>query len=224
MIRAFLVEDHELMRRGLELMFAGIPDIELTGCAGSAASLMSLLPGLELDILLLDPGLPDADGPELIHKVHTLRPNLPILILTAQPEDAAAARLFDAGASGYVSKAVSPETLAQAVRRVAGGKRYVSPQLAEILMLRTRSRSELDALPPREYQVLCYLADGLRTNDIAVRMGVTPQSVSTWRRRLLDRLGLESPGELYVWAAQHLDPDADGATDGAVRQPANEPR
>lgn len=206
MIRVFVADDHTIVREGLKRLIDGSRDMVLSGEAATGDELLSTIRDAATDVLVLDISMP---GPGFLETMRILRESsarLPILVLSTHPEDLYAVRSFKAGAAGYLSKNRSVGELLRAIRRVRNGGKYVTSSLAEKLV------SYLDgetAEPPheqlsdREYQVLVALAQGLSVKLIGAKLNVSPKTVSTYRARLLEKMGLESEADLVRYAVEH---------------------
>ncbi|HET8645769.1 MAG TPA: response regulator transcription factor, partial [Vicinamibacteria bacterium] len=199
-------DDHAIVRRGLKELLGEASDIEVAAEAASAQEALDCVRQQAFDVAVLDLGLPGRGGLELLAEIKAERPALPVLILTMQPEDQYAVRALRAGAAGYVTKESAPEVLVQAVRRVAAGGRYVSPTLAEKLAEIVEGGGERDpheALSNREFQVFRRLGAGRTVSQIAEELSLSVKTVSTYRTRILEKMGLETNAELMRYAVRH---------------------
>lgn len=206
MIRIFIADDHPVVRRGLKQMLADEPGLAVVGEAGTAAEVLRAARSADWDLLLLDLSLPDRHGLEVLRDVRELCPRRPVLILSAHPEEQFAVRLLRAGAAGYLTKDSAAEELVRAVRKVYAGGRYVSPELAERLadaLAPDADRPPHERLTDREYQVLCLIAGGQTVSEIAERLDLSVKTVSTYRARLLEKMGLHSNAALTSYAVRH---------------------
>lgn len=204
MIRILVVDDHALVRRGLIEILQRLPDVARFGEAGTAAEALALARE-PWDIVLLDLGLPDRHGLDVLRDLHARQPELPVLILTMFPEDQLALRLLEAGAAGYLTKESAPEELLRAVGRVMAGHKYLSPTMAQTLAdgYGGASSSVHQQLSDRELEVLRLLAAGRAIKDISRQLGLSPKTVTTYRSRLLHKLGMTTNAELTFYATQH---------------------
>jgi len=160
----------------------------------------------EFDVVLLDLTIPGLSGLDVLKQVKSEKPNLRVLILSVHPEDQYAVRVLRAGAWGYVTKASAPEQLIGAIRKVHGGKRYVSPVLAEQLAEHLEPGAATmphERLSDREYQVLCLLASGKTVTEIADALALSVKTVSTYRSRILEKMGMRSNAELTRYAIEN---------------------
>jgi DNA-binding NarL/FixJ family response regulator len=160
----------------------------------------------DFDVVLLDLTIPGLSGLDVLKQVKSEKPNLRVLILSVHPEDQYAVRVLRAGAWGYVTKASAPEQLIAAIRKVHEGRRYVSPVLAEQLAEHLEPGAATmphESLSDREYQVLCLLASGKTATEIADALALSVKTVSTYRSRILEKMGMRSNAELTHYAIQN---------------------
>lgn len=206
MIRVLIADDHAIVRRGIRELLAETPDIEVGAEAATPAEALERVRREPFDVAVLDLSLPGRGGLDLLAELKAERPELPVLILTMHPEDQYAVRALKAGAAGYLTKESAPEVLVDAVRRVAGGGRYVSPALAEKLALHiggAAGSEPHEALSDREFQVLRLLAAGRTVGEIAEELSLSVKTVSTYRARVLRKMGLKTNAELMQYAFRH---------------------
>lgn len=206
MIRVILTDDHAVVRRGLRQIVADAGDIEVVGEAQDYGELAALMRGTECDVLLLDISMPGKNGLEVLKIVRERNPRLPVLILSTFPEDQYALRALKAGASGYVGKNSAPESLVDAIRLVARGKKYITPELAAQLAERigeNTTQAPHELLSDREYETLRLIASGMKLADIAVALELSPKTVSVYRARLLEKMNLKNNAELTHYALKN---------------------
>jgi DNA-binding NarL/FixJ family response regulator len=205
MNRILVVDDHALVRRGLIEILQSLPDGVEFGEAGSAAEALVLALGARWDVVLLDLGLPDRHGLDVLRELHQARPTLPVLILTMFPEDQLALRVLELGASGYLTKESAPEELVRALQRVMSGHKYLSPAMTQAVAdgLGGPGPAPHDQLSDRELEVLRMLAAGRPITAISRQLGLSPKTVTTYRARLLHKLKMKSNAELTFYATQH---------------------
>lgn len=205
MNRILVVDDHALVRRGLIELLQNLPDGVQFGEAGTAAEALALALGQRWDVVLLDLGLPDRHGLDVLRELHAARPQLPVLILTMFPEDQLALRVLEIGASGYLTKESAPEELLLALKRVLGGHKYLSPAMSQAVADGLGSPPPVphEQLSDRELEVLRLLAAGRPITAISRHLGLSPKTVTTYRARLLHKLGMKSNAELTFYATQH---------------------
>ncbi|HET9834957.1 MAG TPA: response regulator transcription factor [Rhodanobacteraceae bacterium] len=205
MIRVVLVDDHELVRSGFRLILSGQTDIEVVGEAGDAEEGLRLIRAQEPDVALLDVHMPGMSGIELTERVR--RADLPtqIIILTVVDDARFPRRLLQSGALGYLTKACPADELLTAVRNVAQGKRYLNATLAREMALAALDgeSSPLESLSSRELEVALMLARGIAINEIAECLHLSPKTVSTYKQRLLEKLGVEHTIALAHLLAAH---------------------
>jgi DNA-binding NarL/FixJ family response regulator len=207
-MKIILVDDHPVVRQGIRLMLAADPELEVTAEAATAEAAIELLrkPELLVDLLILDLNLPDQNGMVVLQESKRQRPALAVLIMSIQPEEHMAVRALKLGASGYLNKEAAPEELLRAVRTIGRGKRYISPTLAEWLALDVSGHRESlphERLSDREYQVFCLMAGGKSISEIAELLSRSPNTISTYRARILRKMGIETNSGLTQYAIQH---------------------
>ena len=153
------------------------------------------------DIVILDISLGGKSGLDLLKEIRTLQPRLPVLIFSMHSEEVYARRAISAGARGYITKGSSSEELYAAINKIANGGRYISPALAErIIFTSDGDRSPHESLSPREYEVMLLIAKGVSNKEIAERLGIDSRTVTTHRRRLLDKMNMQTDADLNEYA------------------------
>ena len=204
-IKVLLVDDHSIVRNGIRMMIDTADDIEVTGEAASAIEALSIMQQKSFDIALLDIELPDSSGLDLLKILRKKYPKLIILMLSIYSEEIYATRALKYGASGYMSKDCSIETLVMAIRKAAAGGRYVSPELSEAFATSIGSKkiSSHTDLSDRELEVLKQLAKGTSLVNIATKLHLSSNTVTTYRGRVLDKLGLKSNAALTHYAIEN---------------------
>ncbi|MGD1073262.1 MAG: response regulator transcription factor [Bryobacteraceae bacterium] len=204
MIRVLIADDHPIVRRGLIQIVASQPDLQVTAECGDGNEALRLVETRSLDVAVLDIGMPGISGLELLSRLRSQHPRLPVLILSAYPESELAVRVLKAGAAGYLNKEMAPEELVAAIRRVAAGRRYVSPETAEMLADSVAGGDEQPhaALSDREYQVLLEIASGRTVGEIAADMNLSVKTVSTYRTRVLEKMNMRNNAELMHYVIQ----------------------
>ncbi len=202
-MRILIVDDHAVVRRGLrEILVEEFPGAHV-GEAASVAEAVGMTRAGRWDLVILDLNLPGGSGLDALKEIKQLQPRLPVLVLSIYPEDQYAVRVLEAGASGYLTKEMAPAGLVEAARKSLAGGRYVSPALAERLALRLapgRRDAPHETLSDREFQVLRMIASGRTVGQIAQELGLSVKTVSTYRTRLLDKMGLKNNAELTRYA------------------------
>ena len=215
MIEVILCDDHALIRRGIRDTLSDASDIRVVGEAGDYGELRSLFRSLTgppsgktipCDVLVLDINLPGRCGLDALHALKDEGSSVKVLVVSMYPEDQYAIRALRAGAYGYVNKGGDPQLLVQAVRTVAQGRKYVTPEIAQMLVESlTAPSTELahNKLSDRELQTLIMIASGKRLADIALGLTLSPKTVSVYRARVLEKLGLSNNSELTVYAIRN---------------------
>lgn len=205
-IKILVADDHAIFRRGLkETLRSEFPKASFAE-AKTAEEAVEQIRQRDWDIVVLDISMPGRTGLEILREAKTLRPSMPILILSMYPEEQFARRALRAGASGYVTKESVAEELTEAVRRVLRGGRYVSTNLAERLASDLGRRGDAplhERLSDREFQVLRMIASGMTVKDIAEKLEVSVKTVSTYRARVLLKTALRSTADLVRYAVQN---------------------
>ena len=217
MIQVILCDDHALIRRGIRDTLADAADIRVVGEAGDYGELRALLRNLgpdstepgratTCDVLVLDINLPGRSGLDVLHVLKDEGATLKVLVVSMYPEDQYAIRALRAGAYGYVNKGGDPQLIVQAVRTVAQGRKYVTPEIAQMLvesLTAPVTEHAHDKLSDRELQTLVMIASGKRLSDIAEELTLSPKTVSVYRARVLEKLGLQNNSELTVYAIRN---------------------
>ena len=206
MVKVFLVDDHEVVRRGLIDLLASDPDLEVIGEAGSVAEAMARIPALRPDVAVLDVRLPDGNGVELCRELLSDLPDLRCLMLTSFTSDEAMLNAVLAGASGYVVKDIKGMELARAIKDVGAGKSLLDNRAAAALMAKLRDAAErtdpLVGLTDQERILLGLLGEGLTNKQIAARMFLAEKTVKNYVSRLLAKLGMERRTQAAVFASK----------------------
>jgi two-component system, NarL family, invasion response regulator UvrY len=203
MLKIIITDDHPVVRGGLKQLVADHSDMELVGEAQDAAELLELLGKRSCDVLVLDISMPGRSGLEVAKEIKSKWPHVAVLMLTMYPEEQYAMRAFRAGAAGYLTKDTAPAELIGAIRRVAAGGKYVTPTLADkMIAYLDLGAGELlyENLSDREFDVLRKLASGRTVGEIANELFLSPNTVSTYRTRLLEKLNLSTTAELIHYA------------------------
>ncbi|MCL4800883.1 MAG: response regulator transcription factor [Burkholderiales bacterium] len=205
MIRILIADDHAIVRAGLKQFIADEIDMEVTAEAATGAAAVDLVRNAEFDVVLLDIAMPEGSGVDTLRQLKQMRPELPVLILSTYGEDRYAVNLLRAGASGYLNKESAPSQLIGAIRTVVQGRKYVSPPLAEILAndLENGERPTHAQLSQREFQIFCKLAAGIPVSKIAEELFLSVKTVSTYRARVLEKMGMKSNAELTHYAVRN---------------------
>jgi two-component system invasion response regulator UvrY len=202
MIKLLIVDDHPVVRQGLKQILAEASDIVVGDSATNGAEAISKCDDQQWDAVLLDLSMPGSDGLEVLKQVRQNHPFLPVLVLSMHPEDQFALRAIRAGASGYLTKDSAPDQLVTAIRRVVDGGRYLSPWLSDRLAREVAAGSPAiphEQLSDREYQVMLRIASGKSTKQIAEELSLSAKTVSTYRTRLSQKIGLSTDAELTAY-------------------------
>ena len=206
MVKVFLVDDHEVVRRGLVGLLSSDPELEVIGEAGSVAQALARIPALQPDVAVLDVRLPDGNGIELCRDLLSAMPELRCLMLTSYTSDEAMLDAILAGASGYVVKDIKGMELAQAIKDVGAGRSLLDNRAAAALMSKLRGEAErsdpLSGLTQQERALLELLAEGLTNREIAARMFLAEKTVKNYVSRLLAKLGMQRRTQAAVFASK----------------------
>ncbi|BBX07328.1 hypoxia response regulator transcription factor DosR/DevR [Mycolicibacterium aichiense] len=206
MVKVFLVDDHEVVRRGLIDLLSADPDLEIVGEAGSVAQAMARIPAAKPDVAVLDVQLPDGNGIELCRDLLSVLSDLRCLMLTSFTSDEAMLDAVLAGASGYVVKDIKGMQLAQAVKDVGAGRSLLDNRAAAALMAKLRGATQrsdpLSGLTEQERSLLTLLGEGLTNKQIADRMFLTEKTIKNYVSRLLAKLGMERRTQAAVFVAK----------------------
>lgn len=206
MIRLLLTDDHALVREGLKQLFALTGDIVVSAEATNGTQLLEALRRERVDLVLLDMTMPGISGPELIARILAHDHPPPILVLSMHNEPQIARRALAAGAAGYLTKDNNPELLLAAIRRVAGGGRFLDPALAEAMAFEASGSTpapDHGSLTDREFQIMGLLARGQGVNEIADQLAISNKTVSTHKARLMEKMGFASSADLVRYALDH---------------------
>lgn len=206
MIRLAIADDHPIVREGLRRIASDGVGISVTGEASTAAELFRLLARVAVDVVLLDVSMPGSTFVETLKELREKHPSVKVLVLSVHPEDQWAMRALRAGAAGYLTKDHSPEELVGAIRRVAGGGKYVSAPLAEKLaglIDHDSKRAPHERLSDREFEVLRALGSGMAVKDVAEQLNLSAKTISTYRARLLEKMSLKSRADLVRYVVEH---------------------
>ena len=205
MLKVLVVDDSPLFRRGVkDLVNEGFHGAKI-GEAGNACEMLELLRQKSWDIAVLDISMPGMNGLDALKQAKQEFPKLPVLILSMYPEQQYAIRMIRAGADGYLTKSSAPEELVKAITKVRSGGKYVSPSLAEALVVTVKpgaAKESHELLSDREYQVLCLIGSGQTVGDIAGRTNLSVSTISTYRARILEKMRMKTNAELTRYVLQ----------------------
>ena len=206
MIRLVIADDHPIVRQGLHRIVEEHADMQVVAEAVDGDEVVRVLESSSADVLLLDISMPGPPFLDLLGRLRRDWPGVAVLVLSAHAEEQYAIRALRAGAAGYLTKERSPDELADAIRRIHRGGRYITPTLAEHLALSleaTGGGPPHEKLSDREFRVLCSLGAGRSVKEIAASLSLSPKTVSTYRGRLLKKLGLDTTADLIRYAVEH---------------------
>ena len=205
-MRILIADDHPIFRAGLKEILGKEKEVELIGEAENGRQTLQLALKQRWDIVVLDITMPEKDGLEVLTELRRERPKLPVLILSAHPEDQLALRLIKAGASGNLTKDQAPMVLLTAIRKVLRGEKYVSEALAEKAFRQWASdatKPPHENLSQREFQVMTKIAAGKAIKEIAEELFLSVRTVSTYRARVLEKMHMATNADLIRYALQH---------------------
>jgi len=206
-IRVFLMDDHELVRRGLVDLLKSEPDMTVVGEAGTAADALRRIPSARPDVALLDGRLPDGSGIDVCREIRSADPAIRCLILTSFDDDEALFAAIMAGASGYLLKEVGGSNLVAGIRQVAAGQSLIDPAVTQKLLDRLRNpvkeSSKLDQLTPREREILNLITDGYTNRQIGERLFLAEKTVKNYVSILLTKLGMQRRTQAAVYGASN---------------------
>jgi DNA-binding NarL/FixJ family response regulator len=202
-INVLVVDDHAVVREGLKRIISENSGMTVSAEASDGNEALRLVGKTPCDVVVLDLALPEKNGLDVLKQLHAEAPRLPVLVLSMHSEDQYAVRVLRAGAAGYLTKESAPVKLVNAIRKVVRGGKYVSPEVAEKLILELEPNSQKaphELLSDREYQVLCMIASGKTVTEIANILALSVKTISTYRVRILDKLKMKSNADLTRYA------------------------
>lgn len=206
-VRVLLGDDHKIVREGLKMVLADDPGLQVVAEADTGPGVLDMVQALKgpqgLDVVLLDIAMPGMDGLNVLQNLRRDWPVLPVLMLSTYPEKQYAVRCIQLGASGYLNKSTDTDALVAALRRVAAGGMHVSPTTAEALaslVSQGRTKSGIEQLSHREHQVYLLLTQGHSVSEIGAQLNLAPNTVSTYRARILEKTGTKNDVELALYA------------------------
>jgi two-component system invasion response regulator UvrY len=206
MLRILIVDDHAIVREGLKRIIDDAPGLEVGAEAGGATEALDQLRAGRWDVVVLDRDLPGRGGLELLGDIKRGYPNLPVLILSFHAEEAYAVPAMQAGADGYLMKDSGTGQLVEAIKKLASGGKFVTPSLAEQLATAVggdAGKPRHAVLSEREHEVLRLIASGVTVSQIAAQMALSVKTVSTYRRRILNKMNLQNNAQLTHYAIKH---------------------
>jgi two-component system, NarL family, invasion response regulator UvrY len=205
MIRVITVDDHPVVRRGLKQIIEAEPDMQVAGQAENAREAIQVIRRTACDAVILDITLPGASGIEVLNQLRHERPDLPVLIMSVHAEEQYALRVLKSGASGYLMKDSIPEELIRAIRKIVAGGKYVSPSFSETLIpgQEFTEKPLHEMLSDREFQIMCMIACGKALKDIREALCISGKTVSTYRTRILEKMGMKTNADIIGYALKH---------------------
>jgi DNA-binding NarL/FixJ family response regulator len=206
MIKILIADDHPLFREGLKHILAGCPDFTAADEASNGQEVFEKVWKNEYDMVLLDIAMPGTPGLEVLKRLKNEKPKLPVLVLSMYPEEQYAVRVIKAGASGYLTKQSASEELITAIRRISGGRKYITPSIAERLADDVEPAAEKplhDTLSDRELEVFRMIAAGKTTIQMAEGLFLSVKTISTYRSRILEKMQMKTNAELIHYAIKH---------------------
>jgi two-component system, NarL family, invasion response regulator UvrY len=205
-VKVAIVDDHAIVRAGLKQFLSEMVDLRVVGEAASGREAIDLVRTTEIDVLIMDLSMPGQSGIDALAMIRAKAPDVGILILSGYPEEQYAVNLIRQGASGYLNKECEPMEIVNAIRTIALGRRYISPSVAELIaqqLNRKEGTAAHDLLSEREFQVFLKLAKGETAGEIAQALSLSVKTVSTYRTRLMEKMGLQSNSDLTYYALKN---------------------
>jgi two-component system, NarL family, invasion response regulator UvrY len=205
-IRVIIADDHRIVRAGIKQIIEDCPDMAKADEAGDGQELLEKVRENSYDAVLLDVAMPGRSGLDILKQLKEEKCPVPVLVLSVYPEEQYAIRALKAGASGYLTKAAAPEELIEAIKKITGGRKYITESIAEHLASIIDQGSEKpphENLSDREFQILCRIASGKPVSAIASEMFLNVKTVSTYRRRILDKMKMKNNSELTRYAVKN---------------------
>lgn len=205
MYKILIGDDHAIIRKGLrQILREEITDCEIDEAADGSEVIRKINEKL-FDVLILDISMPKRNGIDILNQLKIEKPDLPILILSIHPEEQYAIRVLKAGAAGFINKASAPEELVQAIRKITGGGKYISPVVAEQLATNILGSEQAphEQLSDREYQVMLLIAGGNTVKEIAEELALSIKTISTYRSRLMEKLNMDNNAKITKYVLQN---------------------
>ncbi|MGB0895383.1 MAG: UvrY/SirA/GacA family response regulator transcription factor [Parashewanella sp.] len=212
MINVYLVDDHEIVRTGIRRILEDEKSFQVVGEAPDGETAIQWCRQNDADVILMDMNMPGIGGLEATKKIARIQPDIKIIVLTIHCEDPLPTKVMQAGAYGFLTKNASPPEMLQAIRQVAHGQRYLSPEIAQKMALSSVSNEHDDnpfsALSERELQIMMMITDSQKISDIAEKLNLSPKTVNSYRYRLFSKLGIKGDVELTRLAIRYKMLDA----------------
>jgi len=206
MTKIIIADDHVVLRTGLVQLITKEADMKVVAEFESGEELLAKINDLEFDMVILDIGLPGRSGIEIIKEIRKFYPKTPILVYSGYEESRYGVRAIQAGANGYISKEDTKSNLIEALRRIKGGKRYITPKLAELLALELDKNIEKaphERLSDREFEIMLHIAKGKSVSEIADLLSISVNTVNTYRARILEKMGLSNNTQIALYALEN---------------------
>jgi two-component system invasion response regulator UvrY len=206
MIKILIADDHPVVRKGLREIIEETSDMEVADEASNGQEVLAKVFRKDFDVVLLDISMPGRSGLDILKELKSQLPKLAVLVLSIHPEEQYAVQVLKAGASGYLTKKSAPEELVTALRKVSAGGKYISPSLAEKLASALETGIEKpphETLSAREYEVMRKIALGKTATEIARELFLSPKTISTYRSRILEKMGIKNNAELIRYAIKN---------------------
>lgn len=216
MINVLLVDDHVLVRSGIRRILEDVPNIKIVGEARSGEEALRIVREVKPNVVLMDIKMPGIGGLEATRKLLRVDPDVRVIVLTVYNNDLFPTRFIQAGALGYLTKGASMEEMIQAIRSVHAGQRYISPEIANQIALKSLSdkgKTPFDVLSERELQVMMMITKGVKVTEISEKLHLSPKTVNSYRYRIFEKLGVKNDVELTHLALRHSLLDADNVTE-----------
>jgi DNA-binding NarL/FixJ family response regulator len=205
-IKVLIADDHDIVRQGIKTIISDVPDIVVVGEAENGDEVLQMNKKLDVDVVIMDYDMPGRNGLDTLIELKAASPQLPVIILSMFPEDHYGVRFLKAGASGYLGKSNVTQQLVEAIRRIVDGHKYISPNLADKLVLELNKDSERplhENLTDREFQVFQFIAAGKRLKAIAEELHLSINTISTYRSRILDKMEMKNNSDLIRYAIKN---------------------
>ncbi len=206
MIKLLIVDDHSLIREGLKKILSREPDMSVVCEANGGSEAIDCVKKTQIDLVLLDISMPKKSGFEVLKELKFAHPEMPVLMLSVHPEERFAFRSFKSGANGYITKTSEADELVKAIRKTAGGEKYLSPSLSDKFALQFvsgKSKPIHEILSDREHEVFYLISTGKKVNEISRELSLSIRTVYTYRSRILQKLDKSSDADLVFYAAQN---------------------
>lgn len=206
MIKIIIADDHPMLRSGMIQTINKEVDMKVVLEAESGEELLSKLDNQEFDVVVLDIGLPGRSGLEILKEIKKLYPKIPVLMYSGYQEERYGLRAIQAGANGYISKEDTKSNLIDAIRKIKTGKRYITPELAEILaneVDKDNDKQPHERLSDREFEIMRHIALGKSVSQIANLLSISVNTVNTYRARILQKMGMNSNTQIALYALEN---------------------